>query len=254
LKKRNRRHWLRLFAPVLAGMAAATPPAFAQSTEPPAALLTIHVTGLTTTIGPVMLALFDTEAAYRDGKSAPRSVSFNPTRGPLEFTLTLPTGRYAIKAYHDINGNGRLDTNLFGIPTEPVAFSNNAALHMGPPAWPEASFEVHTGDNLQTIMLHVAHRAAGSILFQGVGVQDWASERSRTFDFGRGHLVEEMVFVPRPGDARESSGWIVGPTINLHEAATELHVFDAAHVDLGPLCTWRAPLALPVGFHGVFAS
>lgn len=58
--------------------------------------------------------------------------------------------------------------------------------------------------------------------------------------------------MPRDEDPGELGGWIVGPTANLREKATELHVFDAAAVDRGPLCTWRAPRILPSGFHGIF--
>jgi uncharacterized protein (DUF2141 family) len=49
---------------------------------------------------------------------------------------TIPNGNYAIALYQDQNGNGKLDTNFFGIPTEPYAFSNNKA-----PVFSEPSFE-----------------------------------------------------------------------------------------------------------------
>jgi uncharacterized protein (DUF2141 family) len=49
---------------------------------------------------------------------------------------TIPNGEYAIALYQDQNGNGKLDTNLFGLPTEPYAFSNNKV-----PVFSEPSFE-----------------------------------------------------------------------------------------------------------------
>ena len=52
----------------------------------------------------------------------------------------------------------------------------------------------------------------------------------------------------------EGDAWLVAPSINLAEAATELHVFDAARVADGPVCTWRAGLILPAGFHGCWAG
>jgi carotenoid cleavage dioxygenase-like enzyme len=84
---------------------------------------------------------------------------------------------------------------------------------------------------------------------QGVAVCDRRSGRADVFDFGRDHCAEEFVFVPR-GGGRELDGWLVGTTLNLKARATELHVFEAAHVSAGPVCSWRADLALPVGFHG----
>jgi all-trans-8'-apo-beta-carotenal 15,15'-oxygenase len=95
--------------------------------------------------------------------------------------------------------------------------------------------------------------APGQPLFTAVSVRDGKRERIRTFDFGRGHIVEEMVFAARPGGTAELDGWLVGTTINLREKATELHVFDARRVEAGPLVTWRADVALPATFHGVFA-
>jgi uncharacterized protein (DUF2141 family) len=49
---------------------------------------------------------------------------------------SIPNGDYAIAIYQDQNGNGKLDTNFFGIPKEPYAFSNNKV-----PVFSEPSFE-----------------------------------------------------------------------------------------------------------------
>lgn len=38
----------------------------------------------------------------------------------------LAKGTYALVLYQDLNGNGTLDTGVFGIPQEPTAFSNDA--------------------------------------------------------------------------------------------------------------------------------
>lgn len=91
-------------------------------------------------------------------------------------------------------------------------------------------------------------------LFQGVAVRDWKRDADQVFDFGPRHLVEETVFVPRPGSSEELDGWLVGTTVNLDAKATELHVFDARRVQQGPIAAWRAPVALPVTFHGVFVQ
>jgi uncharacterized protein (DUF2141 family) len=44
----------------------------------------------------------------------------------LEFTVELLEGEYAISLYHDVNGNNKLDTGLYGIPVEGYGFSNHA--------------------------------------------------------------------------------------------------------------------------------
>ena len=87
---------------------------------------------------------------------------------------------------------------------------------------------------------------------QSVAVRDWKRDRIDSFDFGPRHLLEEMVFVPRPGGSAEFDGWLVGTGINLDARATELHVFDAERVAAGPVCSWRADVAMPISLHGIF--
>lgn len=52
----------------------------------------------------------------------------------------LPAGRYAVQAFLDENGNGKVDRALFGIPKEGVGFSNDAKIRLGPPKFAEAAF------------------------------------------------------------------------------------------------------------------
>lgn len=101
------------------------------------------------------------------------------------------------------------------------------------------------------VTYHVTNEGMGRPMARGISAHDWSTGKTDTFDFGARHLIEEALFVPNgPG---ERDGWLVGTGVNLDARATELHVFNAAHVSDGPVCTWRADVALPVGFHGAFA-
>ena len=103
--------------------------------------------------GAVMVALFDSEAAY-DGEGGPvRVARLEVSGGTVEAVFEgLPAGDYAMKAFHDVDGDGEMDTNPFGMPTEPFAFSNNAVGNMGPAGWDRAHFVV-SGDVAQSIDL-----------------------------------------------------------------------------------------------------
>lgn len=68
-------------------------------------------------------------------------------------TDSLDAGIYAVKVFHDLNRNGKLDTNLIGIPTEPYAFSNNAAGTFGPPSFVEAAFRAGPGETVHEISI-----------------------------------------------------------------------------------------------------
>ena len=105
-----------------------------------------------------MVAVYDSEAAYENSgtasAAATRTAKLEIKDGAAVATLEgIPPGQYAIKAFHDLNGDAKLNTNLFGIPTEPVAFSNDAPVHMHAPSWKETVFVVHEGDN--TISIHI---------------------------------------------------------------------------------------------------
>lgn len=54
----------------------------------------------------------------------------------------LAPGRYALAAQHDENGNGRLDSNVVGIPTERYGFSRDTRRPMGPPTFDDAAVDL----------------------------------------------------------------------------------------------------------------
>jgi len=60
----------------------------------------------------------------------------------------LPTGEYAISAFHDENVNAKMDTNFIGIPKEPIGISNDATGFMGPPKYKDAKFMVTKNTNI----------------------------------------------------------------------------------------------------------
>lgn len=66
----------------------------------------------------------------------------------------IPPGTYALAIIHDENMNGKLDTNLLGIPKEGYGFSNDAKALLGAPSFSAASFP-YNGENLDlTISLN----------------------------------------------------------------------------------------------------
>jgi len=87
----------------------------------------------------------------------------------------------------------------------------------------------------------------------GVGVHDWETGRTDSFDFGDARMAEEFLFVPKPDRQGEADSWLIGPVLNLKTGTSEICVFDAARVSDGPVCIWRGDRAWPLGFHGTWA-
>jgi uncharacterized protein (DUF2141 family) len=65
----------------------------------------------------------------------------------------IPTGTYALAVIHEIM-NGKLDTNLLGIPKEGYGFSNDVKAVRGAPSFSDASFPYDGQDLNFTLSLH----------------------------------------------------------------------------------------------------
>jgi uncharacterized protein (DUF2141 family) len=66
----------------------------------------------------------------------------------------IPYGTYAISIYHDLDEDEKLNTNLIGIPTEPVGFSNDHRPKFGPPKFNGAKFFLDSPAQTQTVTLY----------------------------------------------------------------------------------------------------
>ena len=128
-------------------------PAAIEKVNAVSGTISVQIDGFEKQSGQVSVALFD-EAGYKGGA---------PVRGQNadviaeSVTLTfenLPAGEYGIKLYQDVDGNGQMNTNAFGIPSEPFAFSNNARGAMGPAKWDAAKFTLTAEGAVQQISLN----------------------------------------------------------------------------------------------------
>ncbi|GHU62075.1 hypothetical protein FACS1894123_02420 [Bacteroidia bacterium] len=100
--------------------------------------LTIIVDGFKEQKGKLMVGVYDSDSTFM--KKVYKGYAVDVTDTSLEFTIELPEGEYAISVFHDVNENGKLDTGVFGIPTESYGFSNNRKGFMGPPSFEKAKF------------------------------------------------------------------------------------------------------------------
>lgn len=139
-----------LFLPLLLTVASLAAAGLGAAQAAPAtdASLEVRFEGISTPTGRIMLTLFDNEAAHDGGGDAVRAAAVDVTgTGAVARFSELAPGHYAVKAFHDIDGDGKMGVNPFGLPTEPFAFSNNAQPENGPPRWAAARFVVQPGVN-----------------------------------------------------------------------------------------------------------
>lgn len=102
--------------------------------------------------GTIYVAVYDKASQFPKGTLFSEAKIVVSGESEVELFLDLPAGQYAISAFLDANGNGKLDTNMFGIPTERFGFSNNPRILTGAPSFLDCAFQV-TGDTKLDIKL-----------------------------------------------------------------------------------------------------
>ncbi len=105
----------------------------------PGAPIEVAVTNVTTAKGRIHVDICPKERFLKE--DCAWSGEAPATIGTTVVTVAnVPPGLYAAQAFHDRNGDGKVDRALFGIPTEPIGFSNDAPVHLSPPKWADAAF------------------------------------------------------------------------------------------------------------------
>jgi uncharacterized protein (DUF2141 family) len=136
------------------------------------ASLTVDLVGFKDTSGQAIIYLFDNEDSFKSADmrkdrkevekyfrslvEVPIQVAGNRSSAKCKIANLQP-GEYAAVAFHDGNGNGKVDSNRVGVPTEGFGFSNDVRPQVLPipkaPTWKAVSFVVRPGEN--SIRIHV---------------------------------------------------------------------------------------------------
>ncbi len=102
--------------------------------------LTVTLDGFTTDEGRVYVGLYTQNSwLVKTYRGAVKKIE----NGTIKVTFKdLPSGKYAISAFHDMNGNGKLDSDEYGRLVEAYACSRGAIGRFGPPQWKDAEFDL----------------------------------------------------------------------------------------------------------------
>ena len=96
--------------------------------------LTITVTDIQGDEGEILIGLYNTnDETFADVTKYYVTTTFKE----------LPKGSYAVAVIHDANKNGKIDTNLVGLPTEGYGFSNNLRFMLRGATFEESQFELN---------------------------------------------------------------------------------------------------------------
>ncbi|MCH8487335.1 MAG: DUF2141 domain-containing protein [Candidatus Cyclonatronum sp.] len=98
--------------------------------------------------GSLSAGIFTQEFFPETGKAAyERYLSVEAAVMEIHFD-EIPAGEYAAAVFHDLDNNRELRTNFLGLPREPIGFSRDARIRMGPPNYDDAYFIVRAGETV----------------------------------------------------------------------------------------------------------
>jgi uncharacterized protein (DUF2141 family) len=103
--------------------------------------------------GSLMVAIYNSASSFRKDAVQQRKVAAIAGQMSLAFADLAP-GEYAIALFHDANDNGKLDTNLLGIPKEGYGFSKLEKALSGPPGWDDVKFTLPAAGSKLTIAVN----------------------------------------------------------------------------------------------------
>lgn len=112
--------------------------------------VTVQLEGLGSDQGDLQVALYSSEDSWLGKPFMAESVKIVDGTATVVFS-NVPFGIYAISSVHDEDSNGKLNTGLMGIPSEPYANSRGAKGRFGPPKWEDAKFSLDAPTATETI-------------------------------------------------------------------------------------------------------
>lgn len=125
------------------GLSTACSYAAPQSIEPGTHQVDVVFTNIQSQTGMIWARLCTKEQHESRGEQqCEMSARVDATDGATLSFNDVPSGIYAISAYHDNNANAALDFDTRGIPFEPTGNSGNARGFFGPPSFNQMKFRL----------------------------------------------------------------------------------------------------------------
>jgi uncharacterized protein (DUF2141 family) len=116
-----------------------------------AAELEVKIEGVEGHEGQLAIGLYNGAEGFPDeGKEFKGALAELSGTNVLYTFTDIPAGTYAVAAFHDENGDGKMDRNLIGLPKEGFGFSRGAKGKFGPPSFEDAAVEVKEGEPTRT--------------------------------------------------------------------------------------------------------
>ena len=115
--------------------------------------LVVKVQGLKQASGVVRVVLYNKAKNFLKFEGLAANGFAKASAGETEVIFqNLPHGDYAIALYHDKNDNKVMDKNWWGIPVEPLGFSNAKLGSFGPPKFEDCVFSFKANTEISILL------------------------------------------------------------------------------------------------------
>ena len=106
-----------------------------------------------TGVGSICIAIYDSKATFMKEEQGVFAKCYQLGESDrLDVRVpALDFGTYAIAVIQDLDNDGQLDKNVFGIPKEPYGFSNNPKVKWKPPQFEDA--QINFGQAKQNVAI-----------------------------------------------------------------------------------------------------
>jgi len=117
--------------------------------EVKSAKILIHITGFDHTDGVAKVALVNSKANYESDGEPYMGFNYKIIDNEVVQTIVAPYGEYAVKVFHDENGNDKMDTRFSAFQRNDTAFPITPEEHSAPRTMKtQASLSMHLEKSL----------------------------------------------------------------------------------------------------------
>jgi len=112
----------------------------------------------------------------------------------------------------------------------------------------------NVGRDYRYLYIGVAHESTGNAPLQGLLKRDMTTGEEQFWSAAPRGFGGEPLFVARPGSNAEDDGWVLLWIYNAEHNRTEIAIFDAQDISVGPVAKLNLKHHVPYGLHGSFTS
>ena len=189
--------------------------------------------------GRLVFQVYDSANTFGDFRDPAQELTLEARGDGLYPLGDLPAGDIAVLVYLDENGNGLIDKNFIGIPTEPLGLSNGYQ-PKGPPRFERARFRLD-GSEEQTIDIEL-YRLLGERGRFGVGLG--VIGRSSPYERSNEQVVQIIPAITYSGERLQ---WL-GPSLRYGLAGSgRLRLALTANYRIGAYAETDSPVLAGLG-------